>query len=248
MSRSHSHQPRNELFTTMTLTPKSLWPSLLLTTLIWVGCSSGENDRGEPQPTRKTAGSKTLARAPVQHARVIKANVVDGGAPVAAEPHAAMQAHGMKRSPHGTSGAPHGMAGSPHGMAPGMGASAGPAGRAATVGGLITIAPSLASQVKAGAIMFIVARPDDGTDKRNPAVAVRRITVTGSDAFPFRYELGAGDSMMAGGALSGRLRIEARLDGDGDALSRQPGDLQGRTPKPVAVGEQHADLVLDSKI
>ena len=177
------------------------------------------------------------------------------GAPLQGQgsPHAAAGApHGAQGSPHGVAGPAGAVQGSPHGMAgtsptmagsPHAGASGGPAAGGSTVAGSITVTPALAALVKGGSVLFIVARPDDGSDSRKPAVAVRRIAVTGPEVFPVHYELGAGD-----GAISGRVRIEARLDGDGDALSRRPGDLFGRAPQAVTAGERHADFMLNEKI
>jgi hypothetical protein len=56
--------------------------------------------------------------------------------------------------------------------------------------------------------------------QRGPPAAVKRLNV---GAFPLRFELGDEDS-MAGEPLPDPLRIEARVDSDGNAMTRDPGD------------------------
>jgi hypothetical protein len=45
--------------------------------------------------------------------------------------------------------------------------------------------------------------------------------------------------------FAGELRLSARLDGDGDAASRQPGDLQGEAPGTFAPGASGVTIVLE---
>ncbi|MDX1503126.1 MAG: tetratricopeptide repeat protein [Thermoanaerobaculia bacterium] len=73
-----------------------------------------------------------------------------------------------------------------------------------------------------GAVVFVLLRPEAG----GPPVAVRRIE---APRFPLRLVLGAGDSMM-GAELPASGRLGARLDGDGSATTRGPGDLGAEAP------------------
>jgi tetratricopeptide (TPR) repeat protein len=75
-----------------------------------------------------------------------------------------------------------------------------------------------ASTSQRGGIIYVIAR---GTEAGHP-VAVRRID---TNAFPVTLDLGGEDSMM-GGALPEKVRIEARLDSDGDAGTNDPADLR----------------------
>lgn len=68
-----------------------------------------------------------------------------------------------------------------------------------------------------GGIIYIIAR---GTEAGHP-VAVRRID---TNAFPVTLDFGAGDSMMGATTLPDKVRIEARLDSDGDAGTNDPAD------------------------
>lgn len=74
-----------------------------------------------------------------------------------------------------------------------------------------------ASTPPRGGVIYVIAR---GAEAGHP-VAVRRID---TNAFPVTLDLGAGDSMM-GAALPEKVRIEARLDSDGDAGTNDPADL-----------------------
>lgn len=104
-----------------------------------------------------------------------------------------------------------------HPPMPGM-ASTMPAAAAASSSQPIRITLSLdpSATVKSG-VVYVIARGE----KAGHPVAVRRIDAA---AFPISLELGTGDSMM-GQALPPNVRIEARLDSDGDAGTKDPADL-----------------------
>ena len=79
----------------------------------------------------------------------------------------------------------------------------------------LSLDPSTPQQ---GGVIYIIAR---GSEAGHP-VAVRRID---TNAFPVTLDLDNGDAMM-GGALPEKVRIEARLDSDGDAGTNDPKDLR----------------------
>jgi hypothetical protein len=79
----------------------------------------------------------------------------------------------------------------------------------------ITLMLDSSSRLKSG-VVYVIAR---GAEARHP-VAVRRIDAPG---FPLSLELGAGDT-MTGQPLPEHMRIEARLDADGDAGTTAPTD------------------------
>lgn len=113
-------------------------------------------------------------------------------------------------------------AGTPAAESTAGGAAAAPSDPGRTVAGVVELDPALAGQVPAGATLFIVVR--EARLARGAPTAVKRLDAS---SFPLRFELGDGDS-MAGEPLPDPLRIEARLDGDGNAATREPGE-------PVAV-------------
>jgi len=68
------------------------------------------------------------------------------------------------------------------------------------------------------AVLFIIARAAGQT--AGPPAAVKRIA---GPTFPLDIDLSAADSMM-GQPLPATVRIEARLDSDGDAMTKNPSD------------------------
>lgn len=72
-----------------------------------------------------------------------------------------------------------------------------------------------AAQMKNG-IVFVIARPLTG----GPPVAAKRIQVS---SFPVNVELTSADSMM-GQPLPEAFQLEARLDSDGDAMTKLPSE------------------------
>jgi hypothetical protein len=130
---------------------------------------------------------------------------------------------------------------------PGMGAPA--AGGGGSIEGTITLAPALKDAVKSGEWLFLIARPDMGDGgAKGPPLAVKKLPVTGPDMFPLKYELSAADVMLQGMALQGNVRVEARIDQDGDAISKVPGDVLGSAQGPHAVGAGPIDFTLDQKL
>lgn len=82
----------------------------------------------------------------------------------------------------------------------------------------LSLDPALGTQ---GGTIYVIAR---GGEAGHP-VAVRRIE---TNAFPVSIDFGTNDSMM-GATLPTKLRLEARLDSDGDAGTNNPAD-----PRAVA--------------
>lgn len=100
---------------------------------------------------------------------------------------------------------------------------------------LLELAPG--KQVPANALLFVVARPAGVTE--GAPIAVKRMP---AGTFPVTVTLGPEDSMM-GGKLTDKLRIEARIDSDGDALSRSPSDPSAVLDN-VALGSSAVRLIL----
>lgn len=103
-----------------------------------------------------------------------------------------------------------------------------PASPRASDGRAITVTLDLDSAApRRSGIVFVMARNASG----GPPVAVKRLQVA---AFPVTFELGQGDSMM-GQPLPDTFRLEARLDGDGNAMTKAPTDLNAAQPT-VTIG------------
>jgi hypothetical protein len=110
-------------------------------------------------------------------------------------------------NPHGNTGA------NPH--APGPSDPRPTSGT--TVGGQLELDASLEGTLPAGAVVFVTIR--DAGSSGGPPVAAKRLPAS----FPCAFEIGQADSMQ-GGPIPERLAVEARVDADGDASTREPSD------------------------
>jgi len=89
----------------------------------------------------------------------------------------------------------------------------------------------------AGAVLFIIAR---GKGVRGgPPAAVKRLQ---GGPFPVTFQISSADAMM-GGALPEEVTITARLDSDGNAGTRSPGDLVA-AGLDARIGSSGVQLVL----
>lgn len=102
----------------------------------------------------------------------------------------------------------------------------------------ITIKLAAGAQAKAGEIIFVIARPAGVA--AGPPAAVKRLTV---ESFPIEVSLTNADMMM-GGSLPKALDITARVDGDGNPLTKNDG-VRGQV-KGVIVGGDAASLTLQT--
>ncbi len=116
------------------------------------------------------------------------------------------------------------------------------------VQGTVRLDAKLKGDVKAGATLFLIARRDTGGKGKGMLLAAKKVAVTGPAMFPMPYTLTQADVMMQGTQLNGVVAVTARVDNDGDALSKNPGDLTGAHGKGVPVGSKKVDLTLDTKL
>lgn len=103
------------------------------------------------------------------------------------------------------------------------------------IGGTVELAPGLTPP--ASATLFITVRAA-GT-AGGPPIAAKRLS---AGSFPLTFAVGAGDSMM-GQTLPDRLRVDARVDSDGDPLTRDPADPVA-SADGVRIGDTGLRLVL----
>jgi cytochrome c-type biogenesis protein CcmH/NrfG len=87
----------------------------------------------------------------------------------------------------------------------------------AGISGVIDLDASVASRPPATAVLWVLLRP--AGRHSGPPLAVKRLPAS----FPQAFTIGAADS-MTGEALPKSVSIEARVDADGDAATRDPGD------------------------
>jgi hypothetical protein len=111
-----------------------------------------------------------------------------------------------------------------------------------TITGKITLASARKADVSPNDAVYLVARRiADNPHARGSLVAVKRFTAA---SFPIDFSLGAADMMFQNGAFEGELALSARVDKDGDPMTRKKGDVFG-TLERVKVGASGLDLKLD---
>ena len=108
--------------------------------------------------------------------------------------------------------------------------------------GKITLDPKLKDKVESGATLFIIARR---ANAEGPPLAVRKID---RPNFPLSYSLGTENVMMQGLPFSGKVNVSARLDKDGNPATREVGNLVGAHKKPVEVGADNVDIIIDQVV
>jgi cytochrome c-type biogenesis protein CcmH len=104
--------------------------------------------------------------------------------------------------------------------------------------GTLELAPDLAGRVPPGAMLFIIAR----TAPVGPPLAVVRVP---NPSFPQRFSIGPDDRMIESMPFAGEIQISVRVDGDGNVMTRNPGDLQGGSGVPNAPGDRGVTLLID---
>jgi hypothetical protein len=105
----------------------------------------------------------------------------------------------------------------------------------APVTGIVSL--SHGAVVGPGAVLFVIARsPDGGPPMAAASLSTRR--------FPVSFSLGPSELMTADQPFAGPMRISARVDGDGDPLTRGPADLVGEIAGLVEPGQGDLEIVL----
>jgi hypothetical protein len=113
------------------------------------------------------------------------------------------------------------------------------AGAAASGGPSIRGSVRLAAGASApgGAVLFVIARSPQG----GPPLAVKRLP---AGPFPLEFEIGPQDAMVAGRPFAGPILLSARIDTDGDPMTRGGADLAALHETPLEPGARDVDLVL----
>lgn len=131
--------------------------------------------------------------------------------------------------------------GAPAGGAAGAPAAEVPAGD--PISGKIVVADGLNGA--SSGTMFVILR-NQGMPNKGPPLAVKKVNVS---SFPAEFSLGPGDLMMQGMPFTGPFDIYVRLDGDGDPMTKAPGDLVNAQPKSgVTPGSINVEVVLDQRL
>ena len=94
------------------------------------------------------------------------------------------------------------------------------------LGGTVDAPAANRGLIPAGAAIFLSVRPADAAG--NPAgmpIAVDKLVATGT--WPLTFRITEAQAMVGGTAFSGPVVVTARYDQDGEARSKQPGDIAG---------------------
>ncbi len=158
--------------------------------------------RDEHAPTDRAA-----AALPPGHPQIGDGETVDprGGDPRAANPHG---------------GSSLGDDASLEKMAPGEIAF----DKGTVIAGNLKLDSKLKDKVKPGDTIFIVVRGQATGGGNGPVLAVRRLE---AGAFPMPFQIDSRDAMVVGTQMKPPVILSVRVDKDGDAMSKNPGDVTG---------------------
>ena len=111
-------------------------------------------------------------------------------------------------------------------------------GSAQAVRGKLVLAPGLEDSIPSGAILFVIAR----VGSAGPPTAVLRIP---NPEFPLEFAIGPEHRMIQQMPFVGPFTLTARVDADGNAMTRNPGDLQGAAEAAHGPGATGIEIVID---
>lgn len=100
------------------------------------------------------------------------------------------------------------------------------------------------ADLKPSDVLFIMARESQGQGLAGSLVAVQRQM---NVKFPLRYEMTAKDLMMPAVPFAGPFIVHARLDRDGDPMTRDENDLYGSFAGEVNNGDEGVHMTLVKK-
>jgi hypothetical protein len=112
----------------------------------------------------------------------------------------------------------------------------------AAITGEISLAPELAMARPDGAVLFVIAR--SAGVEAGPPLAVLRIP---NPDFPLDFSIGPEDVMIPSMQFVGAISLSARLDADGNAMTRTPGDIASPRLDGLSPGDSSVRLVLSER-
>ncbi len=135
--------------------------------------------------------------------------------------------------------------GVPPSVAPlaGSGSSLGSGSREMNISGTIRVSGALEGSVPAQGMLFVIARPAGVT--AGPPLAVLRIP---APRFPVAFEIGPANVMIPSMRFQGDIGITVRLDSDGNAMTKLPGDLEGTSKDFHQPGASGVEIVLETRL
>ena len=109
--------------------------------------------------------------------------------------------------------------------------------------GQLKLATGIEGNIRPTDVMFVMARQYVEGGAPGMLVAVQRYE---NVKLPLDFKLGPENVMVQGTPFTGPFVIQARLDRDGDAMSKGPDDLYAQTTQPIAGGTSALALELSS--
>ena len=113
--------------------------------------------------------------------------------------------------------------------------------------GQLELDDSVKAKVKAGSVLFVIVRRSAPQGQKGMMIAATKLSGITTGAFPLKYVVKQSDAMM-GAPLVGKVNVSARIDQDGDAISKQPGDIIGSAAKDVMVGVNPVVIKLNKSL
>jgi hypothetical protein len=111
------------------------------------------------------------------------------------------------------------------------------------ISGVIKIDAKVKDKVKPGDTIFLVARRyEEGSTAPGTPLAVRKLTV---GTWPLPFSVDSRDAMLVGTKLAGKVIVTVRVDKDGDAITKNPGDVTGQS-KPLEPPSKNVVVQLDT--
>jgi hypothetical protein len=108
--------------------------------------------------------------------------------------------------------------------------------------GLVKVGDVKSDVMKPTDVLFVMVRQSQG-GKLGRLIAVQRFA---NVQFPQRFEIGPGDVMVPGVPFEGPFIVMARLDHDGDPMTRKQEDLYALVSGEVQAGAENLELVLQT--
>jgi hypothetical protein len=112
----------------------------------------------------------------------------------------------------------------------------------APIVGRIELAPELVAARPADGVLFVIARSLGA--RGGPPLAVLRIA---NPDFPLEFSIGPDNVMIPSMRFEGAISLSARLDADGNAMTRGADDLSSPVQEPLAPGTTGVQLRLSEK-
>ena len=113
---------------------------------------------------------------------------------------------------------------------------------ASPIEGTVFFSAESASGRPPGAVLFIIARPQGASG--GPPLAVLRVA---DPEFPYTFSIGPANVMIPSMRFEGAISLSARLDADGNAMTRTADDVSSPTISSLAPGATDVSLELSER-